>query len=128
MTTMTKIDTFTESYIACALWSSTGDDDRPLDADHAACELDETALGRMIDDCAEFQEVCASMLDEACSIEGYSIAKAGNDFWLTRNGLGAGFWCRDLDHVGDWLSDVADTFGVCDLYIGDDGHIYHYPA
>jgi len=50
---------------------------------------------------------------------------AGHDYWLTRNGHGAGFW------DGDWpepyaaqLDDSAHAYGTVELYVGDDGKIY----
>ena len=51
-----------------------------------------------------------------------------HDFWLTRNGHGAGFWdgdykCEDQD-LGDILTAIAQTFAEVNLYIGDDGLIY----
>lgn len=35
----------------------------------------------------------------------------GHDFCLTRNGHGAGFWDRGWGHLGEYLSDVARTYG-----------------
>ncbi len=50
---------------------------------------------------------------------------AGHDFWLTRNGHGAGFW------DGDWpepaatrLTASSKKYGEFNLYLGDDGKIY----
>jgi hypothetical protein len=60
------------------------------------------------------------------SIAAREAAMAGHDFWLTRCGHGAGFW------DGDWpepqatiLDEAAKRFGNVDLYVGDDGAIYH---
>lgn len=51
--------------------------------------------------------------------------QAGYDFWLTRNGHGAGFWDRDLRYytatTAEWLSDKAAEFGEVDtVYKGDE--------
>ena len=54
----------------------------------------------------------------------FDVGFAGHDFWLTRNGHGAGFWDRGLGEVGDRLSNACKAFGSYDLYIGDDGKIY----
>lgn len=58
-------------------------------------------------------------------ISAREAAMAGHDFWLTRNGHGAGFW------DGDWpephasiLTEASKTFGETDLYIGDDGKVH----
>jgi hypothetical protein len=51
--------------------------------------------------------------------------RAGHDFWLTRNGAGAGFWDGDWsEEVGKRLTDASKSFGEVNLYVGDDGKIY----
>jgi len=50
--------------------------------------------------------------------------KAGHDFWLTRNGHGAGFWDRGIGETGDTLTKASTGFGEVDLYVGDDGKLY----
>lgn len=50
--------------------------------------------------------------------------RAGHDFWLTRNGHGAGFWDRGMGKLGDRLADAARAYGSVDLYVGDDKKIY----
>jgi len=56
----------------------------------------------------------------------------GHDFWLTRNGHGAGFWDTPKDWGGkenaDAISEIAKGFGEVDLYAGDDGKIYQSGA
>lgn len=118
------MDDFTEAYIECAYWSSIDDNGDPideLDAD-AAPEL----IAKMEADCAVFQERHAILLSFAYDHDevAYDGVRAGHDFWLTRNGHGAGFWDRDLGEVGDELTKAAHTFGSVDLYVGDNGQIY----
>ena len=48
----------------------------------------------------------------------------GVDFWLTRNGHGAGFWDRDYGDLGDKLTAFAEKFGEQHVYKGDDGKAY----
>ena len=48
----------------------------------------------------------------------------GIDFWLSRNGHGAGFFDRGRQHDGEWLQEMARAYGSCDAYRGDDGLIY----
>lgn len=50
-------------------------------------------LALIIADCAEFQTVNAALLAQAYARD-YSAARAGHDFWLTRNHRGAGYWDR----------------------------------
>ncbi len=71
-------------------------------------------------DCEAFQ------LDEMDDIleSGLSFAKAGHDFWLTRERHGAGFWDEGLGSIGDRLTEAAHAYGSFDLYVGDDGMIH----
>lgn len=118
------MDAFTTAYVACALWSSTDDGGEPLDGGWH--ELSNETQTAMIADCADFQEAQAADLDLSYHHEtiGYDESRAGHDFWLTRNGHGAGFWDRGLGDVGKRLTDAAHVYGGIDLYIGDDEKIY----
>jgi hypothetical protein len=69
-------------------------------------------------DCADFRDDAGDLLD------GIDESQAAHDFWLTRNGHGAGFWDRGLGKVGQKLTKIAKDFGSVDLYVGDDGTIY----
>ena len=116
-------DTFTAQYIKTALFLETdGPRDTPLDQNYTAEDIAPEALARMQADCAKFQA------DNGHMFEGRE-SDAGYDFWLTRNGHGAGFWETD-----DWpdfsaeLDAAATAFGECNLYVGDDGRIYHFPV
>jgi len=55
----------------------------------------------------------------------YSDANlAGHDFWLTRNGHGAGFWDRGLGDLGKALTEHCKPYGEVCLFAGDDDVIY----
>ena len=79
---------------------------------------------RMKADCASFQRDARDLLDQANEM-GWDDAHLGHDFALTRNGHGTGFWDRGLGEVGEQLTRYAERSGEADLYIGDDGKIYH---
>lgn len=111
------MDEFTKQYIVTALWSSTGDDDRPLDDDHGPDDLSPETLRRMTTDCQEFQ-------DKHYDKFGEDPEYAGHDFWLTRNGHGAGFWDGDWPEHGEALTAACKGYGECYLYVGDDKQIY----
>lgn len=128
-----NIEQFFDAYIECALWSSTGCDEDgnncfPLDDEYGPDDIAPDALASMREDCADFIESNAADLalyDKARGNEEWSSsALAGHDFWLTRNGHGAGFWDRGLGALGDRLSAAAKVYGSCDLYVGDDGKVY----
>jgi hypothetical protein len=123
----TKLDQFTKAYIDCALWSSTDDNDEPLDAGNH--ELSNETITSMIQDCKSFQEDNETVLAYWYVECGESEDRAGHDFWLTRNGHGAGFWDRwnsatDEGKIGKALTDASHTYESCDLYLGDDDLIY----
>ena len=129
------MDTFTEAYIECALWASgtyidchgkacddDGEEAEYFNFDDMDADLTEEALATMGADCRDFQAANAADLEEYCQHR--SVAHAGHDFWLTRNGHGAGFWDRGLGDLGERLTVASKPYGSCDLYLGDDGKIY----
>ena len=125
---------FFRSYVGTALWSSTDDEDNPLDSGHDDCDIAEDTLEGMRRDCASFYAANSEHIhcdgapcsnDFQGSTKQREASMAGHDFWLTRCGHGAGFW------DGDWpepaataLDNASKIFGNVDLYIGDDGLIY----
>jgi hypothetical protein len=121
-----SFDKFFNAYVDTALWSSTDDDGDSLDV-YDASDIDQKTLEQMAKDAQAF------LGDNDEDIDG-EYAKAGHDFWLTRNGHGAGFW------DGDWpgasgssrsssgpakrLTEAAHAYGSFDLYLGDDEKIH----
>lgn len=123
------ISLFVKSYIETALWSSTDGDGIPLDdSKYADAELAPETFGRFVKDCESFMvkydELTAS-LDDSILRSFPPDSHIPHDFWLTRNHHGAGFWDGDYPKPFDKiLTDLAQSFGECDLYVGDDGKIY----
>lgn len=119
---------FLRAYIECALWSSTDNADEtggaPLDANYSIEDIDPDTLVQMRLDCKDFQESSARLLAQAYATGHYDESQAGHDFWLTRNGHGAGFWDRGLGATGEALTRDAKAHGSVDLYVGDDGKVY----
>jgi len=114
-------------YALAALWSSThytgenGDNDEPFDQNFSVADISEETKKTMLQDCLKFVAANATHLNVN------NVAQAGHDFWLTRNGHGAGF----NDRTEVWgamtrrqLTESSQTFGTVDLYLGDDGKIY----
>jgi hypothetical protein len=125
--------TFFDAYVECALWSSNDESapsgGEPLDRNYSASDIADETLQKMKTDCEQFQAQNDALLtqyyDELPVSEWGSEAQAGHDFWLSRNGHGAGFFDRDVSkYLRDTLQDNARAFGTFDLYIGDDGQIY----
>ena len=86
-------------------------------------------------DCEDFVTKNADLCAEAVNRSGYSWSRLGHDFWLTRNGHGAGFWCRDeLENIdpedmgeslGDRLTTAAKTYGGVYLYLDRDNDLIY---
>ena len=114
-----SLETFTASYIETALW-----------AEHDECngaELAPETQEAMEADCKAFYAAYSDTIQAATLRVGRSendIA-AGHDFWLTRNGHGAGFWDGDWSQPAqDILDNASKLAGQRSLYAGDDGLIY----
>jgi hypothetical protein len=94
-------------------------------------------IARMSADCKAFIALLekTDLPDVLGSIDDYSDARLGHDFWLTRNHHGVGFWDRkELDfraedeskNVGGWLTDIAHSFPELNVYVGDDKMEYFF--
>lgn len=118
-----ELDSFTQSYLEAALRSSTDDDDRPFDEEHTTDDFSVEALQEAKRECEDFQEAHHEDLALAYEAPNYDEARAGHDFWLTRNRHGAGFWDRGLGDVGRRLTDAAHAYGEVNLYVGDSGKV-----
>lgn len=112
---------FLWSYIGTALWSSTDDQGDPLDKNFDRDDLAPATKRQFEKDCILFQEKAETLIS---SLD-HDLAQIAHDFWLTRNGHGAGFWDGDYpEPQGTALTKLSESFGPVDLYIGDDGKIY----
>lgn len=122
---MRDIDQVVKSYIVTALWSSIDNADdtggEPLDENYGPEDLSDSAQQQIQKDCVDFVDYAAADLREA-KLDDDAI---GHNFWLNRNGHGAGFWDLGLGAVGERLNKAAHSFGSVDLYVGDDGKIHH---
>jgi hypothetical protein len=112
-----RMEQFALHYMLTALWSSTTDDDQPMD--EAGLDVADETLDKFRVDCTAFlmqADVIAPDEDDS---------NLAHDFWLTRNGHGAGFWDGDYEEeIGEKLTKLAKTFPEVNLYVGDDGKVY----
>ena len=136
----TEIDDIVDSYLETALWSSADWDDMddsnnptPFDKHYSVEDFSELARKRAWDDCHEFVDL---MKANTCNYNGdivslwefaehfAGIGQIGHDFWLTRNGHGAGFWDGDYDPYGDDITELVNQhFHECNLFADDDGTV-----
>lgn len=141
------LDAFTQAYIEAMFWTSeapgvtteewqaTEDhNEGSIPGDVGFSDLAPEALATIVRQCARFQANMAHEL--AICYRGfhrngnaYDEASAGHDFWLTRNGHGAGFWDRFESNTAegeaaDRISDACRGTSEMDCYLGDDGKVY----
>lgn len=118
------VGTMAVAYVEAALWSSSADDETPLDVLPTRIPGPEWAAVAMT--CAYFYVHNARDL---LTYRPWSAdaGQAGHDMWLTRNHHGAGFWDhnskRDADAyaAGQRLTTAAHALGEAYAYLADDG-------
>lgn len=117
-----NLEAFINSYLTCALWSSTyGEDMQSIDEDYSIEDIAPKTLEIMQKDCANFWEQFRDQILNAKTRNPENNAgRAGHDFWLTRNRHGAGFWDGDWPkELGEELTKAAHIEGSFDLDVWD---------
>lgn len=105
-------DPFLRAYLECAEWVGIIDEEEREKFERAlAPKWSRAALATARAECRDFQWYCA-----AAGIELGDPTQDGHDFYLTRNGHGAGFWDRGYGPRGDALTKAAHTFGSADVW------------
>ena len=88
----------------CRAAQEAGTADGSLPGDVGYTDLHPDSLAAIRADCEAWQAENAAALAAAYAT-GYCAQQAGIDYFLTRNGHGAGFWDRGLGTIGEALSD-----------------------
>lgn len=124
------LDSFTQGYVEAMFWTeeapgvdteefltdeyqadmTEGRTDGTIPGDVGFTDLHPDFLQSILTDCATFQRDNAADLATAYDRDGYTPERAGHDYWLTRNGHGAGFWDRtelDAEGLGDRLTEAC---------------------
>jgi hypothetical protein len=111
-----KITKLVGQYLETAIWASTDEDGEPLDSRFVVDDFADEAVKQAEKDCLDFMA--------ANDVGDLDDDDVGHNFWLTRNGHGAGFWDRGLGALGDRLTKASEAYGSCDVYVGDDGKLH----
>jgi len=111
------VDAFVAEYLETAEWTDCSEDSPE---NHNAEGWSQAAIDCAKIDCEDFRTANAADLAAYEKATGWSGA---TDFWLTRNGHGAGFWDRGLGDLGKRLSTAA-KYGSLSVYVGADGLLY----
>lgn len=107
------LERFFNGYKEAAFW--TEEEPHNLISDN---DFSSDAISKMMDDCKQF--FSNNFTDLKKINEDFS--QHGHDFWLTRNGHGAGFWDRGYNKaIADRLTANSEKFGVAYLFNSDDG-------
>lgn len=113
---LADMDDFTSAYVECALWAETDNSDDsggdPLDKNYSPEDIHSATLREIVRECADFQEHNRDLYRELWTDE-----QAGHDFWLTRQGHGAGFWDRGHGEIGDKLTEASKAYGEVYLHV-----------
>lgn len=119
------LDLFQDGYFECAEWLASGygpkyESDNSLDDDDRAKlkGFTRAAVKEGKADCRAFCDANAADIKMYCELSGRDMSSAGHDFWLSRNGHGAGFFDRGNDPVFDRLQDAARVWSTveCSMY------------
>lgn len=110
-----------DSYLETAVWA---DAEEGVDTD--GLDFDEESIAAAREDVREFYIKTKRITDDINVREDDNFWRMfGHDFWLTRNGHGAGFWDKPETYgeAGDKLTEIAESMGEKSLTV-DDSKIY----
>lgn len=118
------LDAFTLGYVETLFFANEGavydDESNELYGfPNDASKLAPSTLATIKAECAAFQAL-PGVADAIANSE----RDAGRDFYFSRNRHGCGFWDGNWNSQGDWLDNLAKSFGEVDHCVGDDGLIY----
>lgn len=143
-----NLDQFLQGYCHAALWAGLdwtnveseenpdGEDNPvPLDDNYSIDDIAPDTLAAMREDCEGFINANREALEAYVDIlaieyepftgrRNQAWNSAGGDYFLSRNGHGAGFFDRGFEAVFQRLQEAAKSAGSCELYPGDDGLLY----
>lgn len=116
-------------YVECGLWLALNGETMEPDDSADASDLTPDAESRVREDVTSF------ILGNAGDCLAYcrpgrghgrisdAAGHLGHDFYLTRNGHGAGFWDRGLGDLGDRLTGASEPYGEQTFVVGANGEV-----
>ena len=139
-----ELDDFTFQYLVTSIWAETVSLPVPEDELIDGCmDVDEDHPLYGIDECGNYDDhfeiedftvEAVRLAKKDCEafqnsnefdLEDEDIETAGHDFWLTRNGHGAGFWDGDYEEEkGERLTQKSQDFGELHIWVDNDGKLH----
>ncbi len=124
-------ETMAKAYLGAIEFTDFGDVDQPPKGSNFSPQAVYDALGV----CSQFLAKFSPLIEQAIDQHQFSYEQAGHDFWLTRNGHGAGFWDRGLDSqvedeqggiwiLGEALTSASKSFGESHVFQHSDELVY----
>jgi len=116
------LNVFVESYIETALWASTDEDGEPLNKRFNAGHFTDRSWLAIVSQCADFLTIPTvrdCMMQEPWGESEYK--QAGHDFFLSRNGHGAGFRDGQWGKFGTDLARAAIGQGESTVFASECG-------
>lgn len=114
------LDAITQGYVDCAAWCGVYDEQGGT-VEVSADDFTQDAWDNCATDVRDFVQGAPG--DVRAYLEHRSATDLGHDFFLTRNGHGAGFWDRGLGALGTRLSDSARPYGETHFWLRSDGRV-----
>jgi len=135
------LDRVTRAYLECALWAendeSTPSGGEPLDRNYTVKDFAAESVTQALSECAAFVERMAearAVWGDKAEEEGVELdegnfdsSDVGHDFWLSRNGYGAGFFDSPEkygEELAEIYQDLARAAGERHAIVGGGGKIY----
>lgn len=111
-----------QHYTEALFFTDSGDLGDPVEE---GAELLPSAAQQIGLDCLLFARVAWPLLTapDAETGNSWTASQAGHDFWLTRNGHGAGFWDREGLPFGEELTALCAVFGEQHPYMARPGKV-----
>lgn len=110
-------------YLETALWSSTDNNSEPLEHNYDIVDIDIESLKTQEAQFEKFISQAQILVPDLSDY--YDLTDLAHDFWLSRNGHGAGFWDSYYEKgIGTTLTKLSKELGGCDIVVGDDGKLY----
>ena len=124
---MSRLDTFTKTYILTILWSERDSSGETLNKNYHLTDFSEEATDKICEDCQTFRDQYASEIEHINSRNRSSSEIAAENFWLTRQrNPDKGCWSRDdvADDVKENLTQACRKYKSCYVFVGDDNKLY----